>query len=183
MSFAPRKYQINHLNFKPYLSEREVDSAIKKIAEDINKDYKERTPVFLITLKGAMFFGVKLLQNIELDCKVEVIAAKSYGSNMHSCGKVEVQESSINLKEQDVIIVEDIIDTGYTIDKLLKTIQKHDPRTVAVASLVAKPEKFCVDININYLGFSVPPNFIIGSGMDYDERGRNLSGIYILEND
>ncbi len=181
MSFSPDVYKINNLNFVPLISESEVHKTILDISKQINEDYKNSVPVFLITLKGAVFFAVKLLENIELDCEIEVISAKSYGSEMKSSGNVIINVADLNLENRDVIIIEDIIDTGYTMDKLLPIIHKQSPRSVAIASLLAKPEKMCVDIKINYLGFNIPSDFIIGSGLDFDEKGRNLAGIYVLQ--
>ncbi len=181
MSFTPERYQINNLNFIPFISKNEVDNAILEISKQINFDYKNSTPVFLITLKGAVFFAVKLLENINLNCEIHVISAKSYGSQLESSGNVMIKVEELNLQNRDVIIIEDIIDTGYTMEKVLSVIQKTSPRSVAIASLLAKPEKACVDIKIDYLGFNIPAQFVIGSGLDFDEKGRNLSGIYILE--
>lgn len=181
MSFAPEKYVINNLNFIPLIPKHEIDVATIRIASQINEDYKNSTPIFLITLKGAVFFAINLLRYIKLDCEIETISARSYGQKMESSGNVKIKFESKNLQNRDVIIIEDVIDTGYTLEKLKQVISLKSPRSLAVASLLAKPEKFCTDIKIDYLGFNVPPKFVIGEGLDFDEKGRNLSGIYVLE--
>ena len=176
------EYVINKLIFKKTISENEIDKAVSKIAKKINKDYQNSQPCFLITMKGAIFFGVELLKQIKLPCTIDVISAKSYGEKMKSNGEVSIYHSNLDLKGKDVILIEDIVDTGYTLEKLLKTINSFSPKSVKVASLIAKPEKFCVDVHIDYLGFSVKPEFIIGYGLDFNELGRNLRGIYTLDN-
>jgi len=181
MKFNPEEYVINNLVFVPFISKNEIDDAIIKIASRINKDYKNKTPLFLITLKGAIFFAADLLRFIKIDCEIETISAKSYGEKMETSGKVKVMLENIDLTGKDIIILEDIVDTGLTLEKLKQVINLRSPRSISVASLLAKPEKFCVDVKIDYLGFSIPPRFVIGNGLDFDERGRNLSGIYVLK--
>jgi len=178
-----KKYSINKLTFVQTITEQEVSKVISKIAQKINEDYKGKQPCFLITMKGAIFFGVDLLRQIELPCTLDIISVKSYGEKMQNHpSDISIYYENLNLKGKDVILVEDIIDTGYTLEKLLKTLEQFQPKSISVASLVAKPEKYCVNVRIDYLGFSLPSNFIIGSGMDFNEQGRNLKGIYSLEN-
>jgi hypoxanthine phosphoribosyltransferase len=179
-----KEFVINDKVFKETISWQVIQQRISEIAKQINIDYQGKQPTFLIAMKGAMFFGVELLKEIQLPCIVEVISAKSYGTNMQSVpDNVAVQHHNIKLENKDVIIVEDIVDTGYTIKKLLEVINNQNPKSIAVAALIAKPEKFCIDVKIDYLGFTVSPEFIIGCGMDYDEFGRNLKGIYTLSVD
>ncbi|MPM71294.1 Hypoxanthine phosphoribosyltransferase [bioreactor metagenome] len=137
--------------------------------------------MFLIALNGAMFWAVELLKEINLQCKLETIHAKSYGNAMQSDGNVSVMYNNMDLENKDIIIIEDIVDTGYTMQKLLETINIQKPKSVAIAALITKPEKIVINIKIDYLGFAIPPEFIIGCGMDYKEFGRNLRGIYRLK--
>lgn len=176
-----KKYTINKLSFVQTITEQEVSGVIAKIAQRINEDYKGKQPCFLITMKGAIFFGVELLRQIDLPCTLDVISVKSYGKKMKSNpSDISIHHENLDLRGKDVILVEDIVDTGYTLEKLLKTLEQFQPKSLAVASLVAKPEKYCVNVRIDYLGFSLSPEFIIGSGMDFNEQGRNLKGIYSL---
>ena len=172
---------INNKIFRKTISWQAVKQRVAEIAKQINIDYQGRRPTFVIAMKGAMFFAVELLKEIEVDCIVEIISAKSYGANMQSTpDNLTVQCYDIEIKNKDIIIVEDIVDSGYTMKKILEIINNESPNSIAIATLIAKPEKFCVDIKIDYLGFSVSPEFIVGCGMDYDEFGRNLKGIYTL---
>jgi hypoxanthine phosphoribosyltransferase len=177
------KYTINKLTFKKTISEEKINEKIAEIAKKINEDYKNSQPCFLITMKGAIFFAVEILKQIEIPCTIDIISAKSYGEKMKSNpGEVSIQHNNLDLKGKDVILVEDIVDTGYTLEKLLKTLNFFSPKSVKVATLLAKPDKFCVDVHIDYLGFSMSPEFIIGFGLDFNEFGRNLKSIYTLEN-
>ncbi|HRT68502.1 MAG TPA: phosphoribosyltransferase family protein, partial [Bacteroidota bacterium] len=129
--------------------------------------------------KGAMVFAADLIREIQLPVRIETIIAKSYGMNIETSGKVNIIKNDLNINGEDVIVVEDIIDTGITMAKLLKNLERDKPRSISVCSLLFKPDKIIEKIDIKYLGFSIDPLFVIGYGIDYAEQGRNLKDIYI----
>jgi hypoxanthine phosphoribosyltransferase len=177
----PETFIIDEYVFAPFISEKEIDSIVKDLANRINIDYVGKEPLFIITLKGALFFAVDLLRHITLNSTIETIRAKSYGSKMKSGGIVELSFDNFEVAGKDIIIIEDIIDTGFTIKELINKLQEKYPASIKVVSLLSKTEMRKVDIDIKYLGKEIPSVFVIGYGLDYDERGRNLPLIYSIQ--
>ncbi len=173
------KIALNGKVFHKFISRDIIKDTVSKIACQINKDYESKTPVFLIVLKGSVFFGADLLREINLECSMETIRAKSYGKEMHSSGKVDLFIENLNLKGKDLIIVEDIVDSGLTLKTLIERIKETNPASIEVASFLFKPDSVEVDLNIKYIGIKIPSDFVLGYGLDYAELGRNLQDIYI----
>ena len=173
-------YQIDNYIFKKNIDVVEINKKIKKIAEQINIDYQDKTPLFLITLAGGIFFGVELLKHIKLKCKCEVISAKSYGKNMKSSGNVAIEMFNCEIENEDVILIEDIVDTGLTMTKVIKEIQNRNPASLSIATLINKPICNKYELTLNYVGFNLGSEFIVGCGLDYKGYGRNLDSIYSL---
>lgn len=174
-------YEINNKKFKIFIPAEKITQRIKELGFQISKDYSGKKPLFLIILKGSIFFASDLLRLIELDCRIETISVKSYGNEMKSSGNVEVgMASNIDFTGQDIIIIEDIVDTGTTLNYLINKISEYRPASLEVAALLVKPEQNKYDIKVKYMGFEVPPAFIIGYGLDYAEKGRQLPDIYAL---
>lgn len=176
-----KKIKLNDKNFKLYLSADEIQRKVKEIAAQINIDYKDKVPTILIVLKGALIFASDLIRNLQIRCKIEVISAKSYGESMESSGMVKLKYLENNFKYNDIIIVEDIVDSGLTIKTLIEELEKYSPNTIEVASILSKPEARTVDVNTRYIGFEIPKLFVVGYGLDYSELGRELKDIYILD--
>lgn len=172
-------YEIYGRRFKLLIGQKEIAKRVKEIADTINNDYKEKTPIFLIILKGAVFFASDLLRNISLDCEIEVVRARSYGKTMKSSGNVHL-DVKVDIENKDVIIIEDIVDTGLTLSKLLAKLNELHPASVEVASFLSKTSQRKIDVNVKYYGFEIPPSFVIGYGLDYAEKGRHLPCIYSL---
>jgi len=175
--------QLNDKKFKIYLSEDEILIKVKELADRINKDYAGKTPTMLIVLKGAMLFASDLIRKLKIGCKLEVISAKSYGSDMESSGLVKLKYIESNFKNSDIIIVEDIIDSGLTIKTLTDELKKYGPASIEVASILSKPQARKEDVQIKYTGFEISNLFVVGYGLDYAELGRELRDIYILYED
>ena len=176
--------QILDLKFKPYIDSNQIEHVILKMSEDIERDYrnKNRPPIFIVILNGAFIFASDLLRKINLNSQVEFVRLKSY-SGLHSSEQLkEIIGLQIDIKDRDVIIVEDIVDTGYTIDKFIETLKSLDPSTIKIASLIFKKEAFKKEFKIDYSGFEIENKFIVGYGMDYNEYGRNLKEIYQIVN-
>lgn len=172
--------KIKDLSFKPYISEQELQQLIKNVAQKINHEYKGKSPLFLGVLNGSFMFMGDLMKSIELECLVSFVKLASY-EGTESKGTVN-QLIGLNesLEGKDVIIVEDIVDTGNTLEKLYQIIEEKNPKSLKIATLLYKPEAYKKDFNIDFVAKEIPNNFVVGYGLDYDGYGRNLSSIYVL---
>ena len=169
--------------FVPYLSGEKISNAVRLVAEKINADYQGKNPLFLVVLNGAFLFAADLLRSIDLDCEVSFVKFSSY-QGTHSTGKVkELIGLNESLGGRDVIIVEDIVDTGTTIVQMLADLADRQTASVRVATLLFKPEAYKKDIVIDYIGLEIPNAFIVGYGLDYDGLGRNLKEIYVIKSE
>ena len=169
---------INNKKFVPYIETDEINRTVSELAEKITRDYEGRSPLFLVILKGAVFFATDLLRKIDLDGTLESIRAQSYGTEMESSGKVKLSDESIEFKDRDVIIIEDIVDSGLTMKTLMETIEESSPASVECAALLSKTEMRKADVRIKYIGIEIPDIFVVGYGLDYAEKGRFLPRIY-----
>ena len=172
--------QLHDKKFKKFLDRNEIQKVVSEIAERINHDYSDRTPTFLIVLKGAILFAADLLRNIKIRCRIEVISAKSYGSEMESSGTVKLKSIEDNFHGKDIIIIEDIIDSGLTLKTLTEKIQTYQPNSVECSAILSKPSARKVNVEVKYTGIEIPELFVVGYGLDYAELGRELADIYIL---
>lgn len=167
--------------FTPYLSKEEIDQHISEIAEKINKDYAGKKPLFLGILNGAFMFASDLFKKITIDAEISFIKLASY-KGTESTGKVYTAIGlDKSLKDRDVIIVEDIIDTGNTMHSFIPELKNQQPNSIALAVLLNKPEAMQHDIEIDYCCFKIPNKFIVGFGLDYDGLGRNIPAIYQIK--
>lgn len=170
--------QVKDKQFTPYLSAKEIDKAVTEVAEKINKDFKGQKVLFIAILNGSFMFASDLLKKIDLECEISFVKIASY-SGTKSTGKVKKLIGLMqSLENRNVIIVEDIIDTGNTLVKLLPTLIAEKPKSLKLCTLLFKPEAFKADFDIHYKGLEIPNKFILGYGLDYDELGRNLADIY-----
>lgn len=171
----------NGLTFEPYILREQIDNRVKELARQIEKDCEGRLPLFLCVLNGAFPFASDLFRAVDIDAEISFIRLKSY-EGMGSTGVVkEVIGLSEDIKDRTVIVVEDIVDTGNTIDRLLKTLREKQPAEIKVATLLFKPDALKCDVKPDYVGFSIPSKFIIGFGLDLDGLARNLEDIYVLK--
>ncbi len=169
------------MTFVPYIKESTIQGRIAEIAAQITKDYSGLRPLFLCVLTGAFPFAADLFRSVNIDAEISFIRLKSY-EGTSTTGKVkEVMGLTENLEGRDVIIIEDIVDTGTTIKKLVEDLKAKGTTSVKVASLLFKPESLLHDVKPDYVGFSIPSKFIIGFGLDLDGLARNLRDIYVLE--
>jgi hypoxanthine phosphoribosyltransferase len=168
--------------FKKYISAEKIASAVTAIAESIRNDYKGRKPLFLVVMKGAMFFGADLIRETTMDSHYECIKAQSYGDSLVASGAVTLSGELPDILDEDIIIIEDIIDTGHTLFELIYYLKDRGAKSVKTASLFSKPESIKYDVKPDYVGFEIDPHFIIGYGLDYAQEGRYLKDIYILDN-
>ncbi|PCJ85014.1 MAG: hypoxanthine phosphoribosyltransferase [Flavobacteriales bacterium] len=172
--------QVKDKQFSISISSQEIQKAIEQIAGKINSDLDGRQPLFLCVLNGAFMFASDLLKKITIDCELSFVKLASY-EGTESTGVVKsLIGLDENVKGRTVIIVEDIVDTGETIDTLVKQLEVFEPEQVKIATLLFKPEAYQKDIPIDYVALEVPPDFLVGYGLDYDGLGRNLQDIYTL---
>lgn len=172
--------EILDLKFKPYISEVEIEKAIKAMSGSINERYSQRKPLFICVLNGSFIFSSDLLKNISIPCQIEFVKLKSY-DGMESTRKVkEMLSLQSDIKDRDIIILEDIVDTGHTLNFFIEKISALQPNSIAIAALLFKKRAFQYDFKIDYLGIEIEDKFVVGYGMDYKEYGRNLSSIYQL---
>jgi hypoxanthine phosphoribosyltransferase len=174
--------KINDYIFKLFISEEKIRSVVDNLASRINKDYYDKSPIFIVVLKGAIFFAVDLLKRIEFNAEIQTIWAKSYGNSMTSSGDVQITHQNLDIKNKDVIIIEDIIDTGHTLNSLIKRLKMMEPKSIETAVFLSKPDQRQAEVPVKYLGLEIPSDFVIGYGLDYAEYGRNLPSIYSLKN-
>ena len=169
--------------FRKFITKSEISASVEKLAGRINRDYEGRTPMILVVMKGAMIFAADLVRHLNLQCEMEVISAKSYGSGMTTSGDVKIADFGAKFAGKDIIIIEDIVDTGLTLKALFRNVLMHNPASLSAAAIISKPDSREVEVDLKYIGIEVPPYFIVGYGLDYAEQGRNLPDIYILDNE
>jgi hypoxanthine phosphoribosyltransferase len=172
---------VNEDRFVLYLSEKDIMERIKELARQISADYKDKTPVFIGVLNGAFIFMADLIKNVSVTCEIDFLKLSSYGDAKISAGDVRVlKELNCDINGKDVIIIEDIVDTGLSIHYINKILEGFFPASVKVATLLLKPESLKYNVKIDYIGFEIPSKFVIGYGLDYAQKYRNLRSLYIL---
>ena len=167
------------------LSEEEVDARIQEVADVINKDYEGKDVHMICVLKGGVFFMCELAKRITRPVTLDFMSVSSYGDDTKSSGVVKiVKDLDQPLEGKDVLIVEDIIDSGRTLSHLIEIFKKRNPRSIRLCTLLDKPERRVVsDVNVEYVGFRIPDEFVVGYGLDYDQRYRNLPYIGVMKFD
>jgi len=167
--------------FVPFLTEEVIQNRIKEIAAQISQDYRGKIPIFIGVLNGAFIFLSDLIKNISIDCEIDFFKLSSYGDSKISSGNVRLlKELNCDVSGRDIIIVEDIVDSGLSIKYIEEIFAKHSPNSIKVCSLLMKPGSLKFDVKIDYIGFNIPSKFVIGFGLDYAQRFRNLRTIYSL---
>ncbi len=166
------------------LSEEEVDARIQAIGEQISRDYAGKQVHLICVLKGGSFFLCELAKRITVPVSLDFMAVSSYGSGTQSGGVVKIiKDLDDPVKGKDVIVVEDIVDSGRTLSYLLEMLWGRGPRSLHLCTLLDKPDRRVVDVNVDYTGFQIPDEFVVGYGLDYDQRYRNLPYIGVVEFD
>jgi len=172
------KVQVRELIFEKFIDKEEIDAAVQKVADGINRDFEGKNPLLLAILNGAFMFASDLMRKITIPCEISFVKFASYSGTTTTSTVKELIGVDGELKDRFVIIVEDIVDTGITMDKLLRDVKEKNPAGVKVACFCFKPEAFQKDFAIDYIGLKIPNDFIVGYGLDYDGYGRNLPDIY-----
>ncbi len=160
----------------------EIQRRVKELAEAISRDYYEKDPIFIGVLKGAFIFMADLLRSIPFSVYIDFMAVSSYGDSTETSGIVKIDKDlDMDIRNRHVLIVEDIIDSGLTLHYLLRILYSRGPASLEVCTLLNKPTRRKVNIPIKYLGFDIPPEFVVGYGLDFAGKYRNLPDIYILK--
>lgn len=177
------KIKILDKSFSLFLDKKKIKSSISEIARTINTDYSGKNPLFLTVLNGAFMFASELFQHLDIDCEISFVKLASYQGTDTTGNVKKLIGLNEQIKNKHVIIVEDIVDTGITIDKIRAQLEQDKPASIKVASMLFKPGKFKVGHQPEYIGIEIPDDFIVGFGLDYDGRGRNLNQIYKIDNE
>ncbi|CAD5246846.1 MULTISPECIES: hypoxanthine phosphoribosyltransferase [unclassified Imperialibacter] len=172
---------INNKEFEHYIDRSQISNRLNELAEQIDTDYTGKSVVMLAVLNGAFIFAGDLIRLLKVDAEVSFVKLKSY-RGLASSGEVQTLIGLMHeLKDREVLIVEDIIDTGRTMSKLLEMVWEQSPASVKVCTLLVKPDVFKSKYPLDYVGFSIPDKFVVGYGLDYDELGRQLPDIYKIK--
>jgi len=172
--------RVRDKEFRLYISAEQIDEAVRKLAADINTDYRDRNPLFIPILSGSFMFASDLFKHIHIPAEICFIKLASYKGTRSTGNVITSIGLDLEIHGRDVIILEDIIDTGKTLSVFLPQLEHQQPRSLKICALLHKPESLVHPIPIDYLGFSIPNRFVVGYGLDYDGYGRNLPEIYQL---
>ncbi len=171
--------QLHDLKFVPFISDKEIEQAVSRLAMEIDGNYRDLNPMLLVVLNGAFVFAADLARKISIPLQLDFIRISSYAGTASSGQVKEHFLWQSSLKNQHVIIIEDIVDTGHTLHHLLDKIKAENPASIEVACLLKKPEAYQYSTVLKYVGISIPNEFVVGYGLDYDGLGRDLDAIYV----
>ena len=170
--------------FRRYLSADRIQERVAEMGRTIARDYADTTPILVSVLNGAFMFTADLMRALDIDCEIDFIKLSSYGDAKVSSGEVrELKSVDADLDGRDVLIVEDIVDTGLSMEFMKDRLREYNPASLRAATLLHKPRATEPDLRLDYVGFRIPNLFVIGYGLDYGQLARNLSDIYILDED
>lgn len=173
--------QIKDKQFAVSIKEEDILKEVARVADEINRDLAGKNPLFLSVLNGSFMFTADLMKRIAIPCEISFVKLASY-QGVASTGAVkEVIGINEELAGRTIVIVEDIVDTGLTMQRLLETLGTRNPKEIHIATLLLKPDKLKVDLNIEYVAMRIPNDFIVGYGLDYDGLGRNYKDIYTVK--
>lgn len=170
--------RLHDKNFRLYKSESEILSAVREVAHLINEDYIGKRPLLVPILNGSFMFASDLIKELMLDCELSFVKAVSYQGTQSNGSLNTLIGLNESIEGRHIIIIEDIVDTGHTLSKILPVFQEKNPASIKIASLLFKPNALQVPLEIDYVGMEIPNEFIVGYGLDYDGLGRNLRDIY-----
>jgi hypoxanthine phosphoribosyltransferase len=173
--------EVNGDIFTLYLSEEQIQHRIKELATQINNDYKGRVPIFIGVLNGSFLFLADLIRNITVDCEIDFFKLSSYGDAKISSGQVTLlKDLNCQVAGRDIVIVEDIVDSGLSMNYIKELVTREHPASFAAATLLMKKSVAKTNFQIDYVGFEISPEFVVGYGLDYAQKVRNLRSIYRL---
>ena len=175
------KIKLQDKTFRVLISAEEIDKAVTRVADQLNERYQGRTPIFLGVLSGSFLFLADLVRKVNFESQLAFVKISSYDGT-ESTGNVKQQFGvDFDIEGRDIIIVEDIVETGHSMNYLLDHLRKKNPATISICTLFFKPEKFLYEYDIDYTALSIGNEFIVGYGLDYNQLGRNLKDIYVID--
>ncbi|MCX7876531.1 MAG: hypoxanthine phosphoribosyltransferase [Melioribacteraceae bacterium] len=181
MSELKNEIWVGTEKFVPFITEEEIQKRISELAKELEAEYKTKLPIFIGVLNGSFMFMADLLKKVTFNCEMDFFKLSSYGDEKISSGKVKlIKDLNADITDRHLIIVEDIVDSGLSIKYIEEIIANHNPASMKVITLLLKPESLKYDVKIDYIGFKIPSKFVIGYGLDYAQKYRNLSSIYVL---
>lgn len=167
---------------KVLISEEQLEKRVKELGEQINKDYKGKNLLIIAILRGAVVFASDLIRQVKLPLAIDFMAVSSYGASTKSSGVVRIlKDLDEEIGGKDVLIIEDIVDTGLTLHYLIENLQSRKPNSIKVCCFLDKPTRRTADVEVDYVGFSIPDEFVVGYGLDYAQKYRNLPYIGVLK--
>lgn len=167
---------------KVLLSEEEIKSVVKRLGEQISEDYKDKNLLMISVLKGSIVFMADLMREINIHCRIDFMAVSSYSGGLRSSGVAKIiKDLDMSVEGYDVLVVEDILDSGITLSYILELLASRNPSSIKICTLLDKPERRKTGISADYVGSKIPDEFVIGYGLDYDERYRNLPFVGVLK--
>lgn len=173
---------MNNLIKKVLLDEETIQKRVKELADQISEDYKDEGVMFIGILKGSIAFMADLMKNMSIDVQIDFMAVSSYGASTKSTGVVRIlKDLDADIKDKNILIIEDIIDTGTTLKYLVGYLKSRGPKSIKICSLLDKPARRKADVKADYMGFTIPDEFVVGYGLDYAESYRGLPYIGILK--
>jgi hypoxanthine phosphoribosyltransferase len=175
-----RRIKIQDKEFKIFIPAANIKRAVENIALQINNEYFEQEVLFIVVLNGAFMFSAELLKSIKLTCKVSFVKLASYVGNSTTGNVKEIIGLTEDIKDKHIVVIEDIVDTGNTIEILVKQLKQQNPASVKVATLLFKPQSYLKNMKIDYVGLEIVNEFVIGFGLDFNGYGRNYENIYAL---
>ena len=167
-------------SFKTFISEAEIQTRVKAVADKINRDLEGKNPLLLAVLNGSFVFAADLMRYITIPCEISFVKLASYQGTTSTGEIKEVIGLNEDISGRTVVIVEDIVDTGATMKRMIETLGTRNPKALHICTLLLKPDKLAVPLDIKYVAIEIPNDFIVGYGLDYDQQGRNLRDIYTL---
>ena len=176
----PRR--VNGDTFVVMISERRIKAKVRQLARTISKDYKGTIPVFIGILNGSFIFFADLIREVTIDCEIDFLKLSSYGDAKISSGNVRLlKDLNCQVEGRDIVIVEDIVDSGLSMEYIGNLIRRQNPKSFKIVTLLYKKDAVKTDVHLDYVGFTIPRDFVIGYGLDYAQRERNLKSIYRLK--
>ena len=172
--------KIKDKSFKTFISEAEIQTRVKAVADKINRDLERKNPLLLAVLNGSFVFAADLMRYITIPWEISFVKLASYQGTTSTGEIKEVIGLNEDISGRTVVIVEDIVDTGATMKRMIETLGTRNPKALHICTLLLKPDKLAVPLDIKYVAIEIPNDFIVGYGLDYDQQGRNLRDIYTL---
>jgi len=167
--------------FVPYITSDKIQESVRQMSKKINTDLAKDMPLFLVVLNGSFMFAADLLKEVTIPCEISFIKLASYHGTSSTGTVTEMIGLTEEIKGRTVVVIEDIVDTGVTIEKLVVLLNKKEVKQIKIASFLLKPDAYTKDIKVDYVGMEIPNDFVVGYGLDYDGLGRNMKDIFVLD--